>query len=592
MGQFSYEDGELKYSDAKKGMDIVIGNFWIEIQKEIVHIHEICNEQNIIYDYKKESSWRICIYCMGQCFETEKTKQDLLLENQILKMTQDRGYIESGGECKSLYKKYVNQLIGMSNFDQEFLFDNTGWTCIPEYGWQYLNGDGIIGDSQGNIKANVPYHFYYKPEMVGRKEIFDEFLDMRNLSNNHGKKGNSVFLMHFSGLAEKTTLYQNAGRGINFLVALTGPTNSQKTTVGKLFSRLFDRTSSATADIRFNSTEVAIMEKMEMYGDAILMVDDFVPYSAKGLAQEQRKKLEVLIRSYGDREPRKRSKIYAKINDVPEYSPVKGCCLVTGEIFQTESESSDTRVVQLSFEPGDVDLNLLTYYQENLLNFSTFHYDYICFTRDHIEMLNQIIEEEFKRIRGQKHKNIHVPRFVDTLAIMSSEVRFFYTYAVERGFMNIEEAQRYIMEDMDLITQIIEKNDQESKIKSPATTICLALKWAIEDHRIRVCSREDMRKFNDFSKIIGEDENYIYILPEALWQIYRDYSINVKIDLEYENGRELSSPLRKENIVLIKVEGKEQKRRATHHVSGIQSKKFFYMKKSEVKKLLETYEKF
>lgn len=593
IGQFCYDDGKLKFLDDKKGRAFVIGNFWIEIQRECVHMHEICNEQNIIIDHKSESTWEIKIFCMGQIFEVEKTIEEILSEKKILKMTRDRGYLEAGGECRSLYKKYVNQLIAMNNYEKIYLYDSTGWTYLPDMGgWQYLTGEGVIGQTAYNVKADVPYHFYYKPEMVGSKEIFREFFNLRKLCQKGGKLENSIFLMHYSCLSTKTTFFQNVGKGINFIVALTGPTNSHKTSVGKVYARLYDRTDSALSDIRFNSTEVAIMEKMGMYGDSILMIDDFVPYSSKKQAQEQLKKFEIVIRSYGDREPRKRSKVYAKINNVPEYTPVKGCCLVTGEIFQTESESSDTRVVQLPFEPGDVDLELLTHYQQNLLIFPTFFYDYICYTRENIPLLLQIIEEEFRKIRGQICCRIKTPRFVDTFAIMSLEVRFFYDYAVQREYLSINEAQKYFKKDMQMIMSVILRNDQDSKAKSPATIICLALEWALQTREKILCQYEKMKAYKNFSEIVGEDEEYFYILPETLWQIYKEYCKNCARDLIYKNGRELSAPLRKENILFTKLEGKGEKQRATHKIGSFTTKRFFKMRKQQILKLVEPYEIF
>lgn len=362
VGDFWYEEGELKYKSKEMSSAVAIGNFWIEIKEETVHITEVCNEQNVIIDYNEETSWKIVLHCMGQKFEAEKTVKGLLSDSEVLKITRDRGFLESAKECRQIYRRYVNALISKGNYKKKMLYPNSGWVKLKNRGFVYLTREGIIGEVGGNISADVPHHFLYRPEKVGTREIFDEFLGMRELCSGNGKRANSVFLTHFSCVSVMTTLYQDAGKGVNFLVALIGSTNSQKTAVGLLFSRLFDRTSSYLPDLRSDSTLAAIREKMSLYGDAMLMVDDFVPFSSKALAAEQRKKSETLIRGYGDREPFKRSETYAKIYGVSAYSPVKGCCLITGEMLQTESESSDTRVIQLQFERGDVDLGRLTHY--------------------------------------------------------------------------------------------------------------------------------------------------------------------------------------------------------------------------------------
>lgn len=592
VGDFWYENGELKYQDENMQMAIIIGNFWIEIKEEINHVTEICNEQNLIIDYREDTSWKIEIHCMGWKFEAEKTVKGLLSDSEVLKITRDRGFLESAKECRQLYRRYVNVLISKGDYKKKILYQSSGWVKLKNRGFVYLTREGIIGKPEGDIRADVPYHFLYRPEKVGTKYIFDEFLGMRELCSGNGKRENSVFLTHFSCVSVMTTLFQDAGKGVNFLVALVGSTNSQKTAIGLLLSRLFDRTPSCLPDLRSDSTLAAIREKMSLYGDAMLMVDDFVPFSSKGLAAEQRKKSETLIRGYGDREPFKRSETFAKIYDVSAYSPVKGCCLITGEMLQTESESSDTRVIRLQFERGDVDLERLTHYQDTLLNFPTFFYDFIVFLQGNVAWAQNIMREELKLIRKQKIPGITTPRFIDTLAIMSAEVRIFYSYACAKGFLTADEAQRYLGEDMQEIMKVIIKNDRESKTKSPATLIIMALKCGIQSGKVVLCSMEDMAKHTDFSRIAAEDEQNIHILPETLWQLYRDYCKNIGEELIYKNGRDLNMPLKKENLLLIKTEGKNQQQRATHKIGNFTSKRFFLIKKSEVKKIMDIMEKF
>lgn len=592
VGDFWYEEGELKYQSKEMSSAVVIGNFWIEIKEEITHVTEICNEQNLIIGYREDTSWKVEIHCMGQKFETEKTVKGLLSDTELLKITRDRGYLESEKESKRLFRKYINVLISKNSYVKTCLYNTTGWIKMKGGKFVYLTKEGIIGERAGNIKADVPYHFLYRPEKVGTKEIFDEFLGMRELCSGNGKRENSIFLTHFSCVSVMTTLFQDAGKGVNFIVALIGSTNSQKTAAGLLFSRLFDRTPSYLPDLRSDSTLAAIREKMSLYGDAMLMVDDFVPFSSKGLAAEQRKKSETLIRGYGDREPFKRSETFAKIYDVSAYSPVKGCCLITGEMLQTESESSDTRVIRLQFERGDVDLERLTHYQDTLLNFPTFFYDFIAFLQGNVAWAQNIMREELKRIRKQKIPGITTSRFIDTLAIMSAEVRIFYSYACAKGFLTADEAQKYLKEDMQEIMKVIIKNDRESKTKSPAAHIIMALKCGIQSGKVLLCSMEDMSRHGEFSKIMSEDEQYFYILPETLWQLYRDYCKNVGEELIYKSGRDLNAPLKKENLLLIKTEGKNQQQRATHKIGNFTSKRFFLIKKLELKKILDIMENF
>lgn len=590
VGDFWYDEGELKYQNEKMGKEIIIGNFWIEILQEITHVIEICNDKNVAIDYAEDTSWKIRIFCMGKVFEAEKDVKSLLSDHNVLKCTKDRGYLESDKDSKRLYRKYINLLIERSDYQSIVLYQSTGWTYLKEYGLVYLTDQGIVGVKENcKIRADVPYHFVYDQNSVNTNQNFWDFWGMREICK---RIENSIFLLHFSCVAVMTTIFQNAGRPVNFIVALIGSTNSQKTAVGSVFSRLFDRSTLTSADIRFNSTEVAIIEKMEKYGDAILMVDDFVPYSSAKNVHEQQKKLETIIRSYGDREPRKRSQVYAKINGVSEYSPIKGCCLITGEVFQTESVSSDTRVIQIPFEKGGVNLEKLTYYQENFLIYPTFFYGFIMFLQNNLQWVEELIVKEIKNVRGNHPVEIHTPRFVDTLAIMSSEVKIFYTFAVKSGFMSQQEADIYLSVDMEKITGIIIENERNSKTKTPATEICLALKWGLKIGKIRISLLSELGKLKEFDGIVGEDQTYYYVLPEVLWKVYKEYTCYMNSEVRFRSGRELKTPLKAENLLLIKEEGKGKQQRSTHKIGNFTAKRFFYIYKEEFEKLCKLYEQF
>ena len=138
-----------------------------------------------------------------------------------------------------------------------------------------------------NYRAEVEYKYTYDPKKIDATETFNDFWKMKFLSAR--KQENSVFLFHYTCLAVMTTLFQEVGHPINFVVALIGTTNSQKTATGIIFTRLYNRNTKAAADIRFDSTNAAIMEKTSTYGDAILMVDDILPYDDPVWAKQQKK---------------------------------------------------------------------------------------------------------------------------------------------------------------------------------------------------------------------------------------------------------------------------------------------------------------
>ncbi|MFR1884786.1 MAG: hypothetical protein ACLTL2_11570 [Blautia sp.] len=583
---YIYRNGELIYIERDTQKETTIGNFCIKVLAEVINVKILVNEQNVTIGEKAETRWKVRIFCMEEIFEDILSASDLLNAKKMLSVTKDRGFLEC--DVSKLYRNYVKNIIGERKYDKKFFVKSTGWTKISDERWVYITDKGIIGEKTDTYRADVPYRFEYDEAKVGSMEIFQEFLGLKSLCP--GRPENAVFLMHYAVLATMTTLFQEAGHGINFVVALIGATNSQKTSCGIIFTRLFDRTPKAIPDIRFNSTEVAILEKMESYGDAILMVDDLLPLEEKSAANEQQRKSETIIRSYGDRVARKRSRAYAERYNTDEYSPVKGCCLMTGEILNTSSESSATRVIQLKFERGDVDLKTLDFYQKNLMNFPTFLYDFISFVQKNVEKVQTTIQEQLARIRGIGIEDIQTPRFKDSLGIMAAEVEIFYRYAVARGFMEQRDAEVLQMNDLYFIHKIIAENDINAKIQSPAAVICLALEEGLKKGIVKMYKEEDCLEIKDIEKTVVNCEEYICIYPRSLWKLYKRYCQEIKKEIVYKNGRELVAPLKKENVIMIKKEGDND--RATHKIKSKTGSRFFYIKKSVFTTICGIFEEF
>ena len=576
IGSYAYESGCL-YHMTKAGHGTLVANFFVRIKAEVITVIEDINEQNCVIDSRESTSWIIEIFCQGEIFTAEITMAALRNEKEMLKITRDRGFIEPTKAAKDHYLKFLNDVVCFRKCEKVYKYNATGWMKTQNGQWIYLTDKGVIGHPEMELKAEVPYKFTYSPEKVGSKEIFEEFYGLRNLCPN--KPEHSVFLMHYLVLSVMTTIFQEAAHGVNFIVALIGPTNSQKTSSAIVFTRIFDRSSKAVADIRFNSTEVAIMEKMESYGDAILLVDDFLPCDSKGAMKNQMNKSELLIRSYGDRVPRKRSKSYAQINNIKEYSRVKGCCVMTGEVFDTTTESSMTRVMQLPFECGDVDLELLSFYQRNMLNVPTFIYDFICFAEANMDRIFEIIKLEVDTTRRDKKLGIRIPRFKDTLGIMRAELDIFYSYVKSKSFMSDEQISSAMEYDEALIRKLIQANDGDTKTKSPAAVICTALQRAIVTNKLCVVTEKESENMRDFDKVVIENEKYFMILSETLQNVYATYCRETNREVIYSSGREMANPLRKEDAILRKEENGSI--RSTHKITGKTDQRFLHIKKTK-----------
>ena len=162
----------------------------------------------------------------------------------------------------------------------------------------------------------------------------------------------------------------------------------------------------------------------------------------------------------------------------------------------------------------------------------------------------------------------------------------------KKAFLTREEAEKQKVNDLEIMKEIIAKNDHDAKTKSPGTLICLAMREGIKSEGLNLYYLREANDLKEFEGIMLEDEEYFYILPETLWKLWKDYCRTKGLEVQYKTGRELNAPLRKENLLLIKAEGKNQQQRATHKIGNFTTKRFFCIKKREYERLCNNFEQF
>ena len=202
------------------------------------------------------------------------------------------------------------------------------------------------------------------------------------------------------------------------------------------------------------------------------------------------------------------------------------------------------------------------------------------FITENIENIFYIIQDEFANVRNREYPSNMPRRFVDTIALMSAEIRIFYTYAESKGFLSSVGAQQYKKEDQEFIEYIIMKNFNEAQLENPTAKILASLKWAIDKEKISVYYSQDEKglegiKSEDIDNMVTMTDDLLCIRPEKLLEIYRSYCKELNLSNCYKSGRELVQPLKKENVIRTRVEGKEKKPRATFKLGNKSTKRFF-----------------
>jgi hypothetical protein len=158
--------------------------------------------------------------------------------------------------------------------------------------------------------------------------------------------------------------------------------------------------------------------------------------------------------------------------------------------------------------------------------------------------------------------------------------------------MSQEDLQKLISGDRELLLQIILENDAAVSNVSPGIMILEALKYAVEKQEISVKKLEEITEENSRDYLIY-DENFLCITSEKLWECCRKYADYRKTFFPYKNGRELLTPLKEENLILLKREGRSV--RASHKITAdgkIINQRFLYLYRNKVEEKLEALEEY
>lgn len=580
---FVYSSGKLFAVNGELSQEV--GNFALEILEKNQKIQEIVNESNDVIGSEHRLVWKVKILLPDKEFQGYVEDARLFELAWIDKISERRAVFRSSTNAKKLVKKYLQDLIMAEEYQEVKEFASCGWKWLDNGTVCYLTADGAIGFNNNSIKADDKFKLYTKP--AEKWQNFRDFLNMRTIIP--GNQKNAVFLQYNLLAALLTALFKKSGHQLEFCTALIGKTNTKKTSCGEIFTRVFNRTPSAVPEINFSATEAAVYEIMDHYADAIVMIDDLTPSENDMDAREKCRKLENIIRAYGDRVPRRRSVAFAANSSVKEFTPINGCALITGETF-SGGKSSRSRVIVLNFEEGDVDNSVLSYYQENLHTLPNFVEDFLCYVTGQVDQVMNIIAYECKKAREGMKNAIKLPRYIDAYGALYAITSIFRNYIIESGWMNQEDVQKLIEIDRKFLLQVILENDSQVSNIAPGITILEALKYAIDKCGVNVKNLYDIRDEEPENCLICDD-NFYYITSEKLWEYAKKYTDYRKIFFPYKNGRELIEPLKMENFLYIKREGSSN--RASHKImvnGKLVNKRFLYLFKEKVDKTWEDLE--
>lgn len=471
------------------------------------------------------------------------------------------------------FSAYVHQVLerDLPQAKQEITYELNGWKHFKD-GWRYLYDKGIVGEENDVIKAAPDLKL--ETLNISRSIAVEQFLGMEEICKT---KDLSRMLMLFAGASVMETLFETVGFPIKSVVALLGTTNSLKTSVALVFTKIFNAKETTSPEVTFSSTRAGIETFVAKYRDAILLVDDFMPGDDRSKQAELNAKLELLCRLYGDRAAKKRMLAFSNVKHV-EY-PVRGCCIITGE-HMTGVASSQTRILSLNLEKGGVDKDKLKFYQNNPLILPTFLYGFIEFlTHNQGPLLKEMKAgmEECRRNLNFKTARLNetASHFLVTLDVM---LKYFQTELAG-------DAKTFREEWTQSILRIFQENDKQLTALDVAGIILEALKEGLLSRQDAVKPVTEISKQS--SSFAYYDEDFIYIRQKDLYVAVKAYC--AKYDCQVHLQQRMLIAKLKEKDVLECAENSEGHLEASRKLQqgkGV-SERFLYVKRRKMNEILE-----
>ena len=167
-------------------------------------------------------------------------------------------------------------------------------------------------------------------------------------------------LLAFTFLSPLNHFLKRAGCEPKFVLFMVGKTGSRKSTLAALFLSFFGRFTGAELPLSFRDTANSIIHHAFALKDVLTCIDDLHP-SSRIEEQKMNATAQAIMRAYGDRTGKGRLRADAS---PMESRPPQGNAIITAEFAPDIGESGTARYFALELHEGDVNLDVLSYFQK------------------------------------------------------------------------------------------------------------------------------------------------------------------------------------------------------------------------------------
>ena len=383
-------------------------------------------------------------------------------------------------------------------------------TCLQDYGWQQLNGhwicvtDNLDLGTQIEIETGVQLPFYNcSPNEAGQiylksLRLYKEKETMATLS-----------LFSLTGLLFK--LFEQAGYKPRFLLFVYGKTGGFKTTISKLlFTQITDEQHRDTPR-RIDADTVTSFERgIVLNGrDTVTLIDDYAPAKGKVHERELAAKLEALVRMVGDSSTKSRSS--AKLED-RRGEGVGGTVVLTGEL-KGKGLSSNLRCLYVRMEKSFVDINEVTWFQENKDAYTTFLHHFAAYLGERWEAVKEYISRHFSEERRGLQAHLCEFRLIDSCAVLRIAADILGGFLIQYCGFKEEDIDQMVEKMKEAVLFNTQYSQSISTTEQPSIKFVRAIQDLMNMKRIVLSESkaELAKKFDYFDGFFDDDYFYFYL---------------------------------------------------------------------------------
>jgi hypothetical protein len=363
------------------------------------------------------------------------------------------------------------------------IYKHTGWRR-HDGGWLYLHAGGAIGTHGTVLSLRVELDgklaHYHLPDPPSDEDLAGAVrADLRLLG---AFKPQLIYPL-------LGAVYRAALGAADCSVALIGQTGLGKSELGALAQQHFGPgMQRLNLPGSWSSTANALESLAFLTKDALLLIDDFKPGGSKGEIDQLHAKADRVLRAQGNSSARQRC--WAD-GTVRADRPPRGLIIMTGE-DQVRGESLRARQLPLLVRKGDIDVQLLTPYQQDAAR-GVYAQTLAAFLRwlaPQYEAVRLRLREEHAELRNRALGDECHPRTPGIVADLALGLNYFLDFARAAGVITADERARLAQAGWQALLEAAADQAQEIQAQDPARRFLELVAGVITSERAHLAARD------------------------------------------------------------------------------------------------------